>query len=127
MFSQPVVFVIGAGASAEYRMPVGAQLKTNVARAVGESNFLGLLESRGKTPHYKQAALELAKIIPSFASIDEALNWFNSCSDIVELGKIAIVRVILREEQSSLLFTKAMPFLHRTSTSIIPGCHIFYR
>lgn len=109
MFSQPVVFVIGAGASAEYRLPVGAQLKTDVARAVGDSDLLNLLSSRGRTPNYEQAGRELAKIIPSFVSIDEALNWFNSRRDIIELGKTAIVRSMLRAEQSSLLFNQSDP------------------
>lgn len=114
MFSQPVVFVIGAGASAEYGMPVGADLKTKIATAVGFKDAAGrptgdgdlyrLLASHGDAADIENAGLQLAEAMPSFISIDEALNWFNSSPRIVELGKIAIVREILIAEKISPLF-----------------------
>jgi hypothetical protein len=111
LFLQPVVFVIGAGAHAEYGMPTGAELKNNIASAVnfgasGSDLDLQRLLSEwcGRTPSkYEAAGRELAKVIPSFPSIDEALNWFSSLPEIIEVGKVAIVRQILSAERASPL------------------------
>ena len=114
MFSRPVVFIVGAGASAEFRMPAGGELKTKVAAAVnfgaagtrhtGDQDLYKLLTDRNKSTDYDNAGRLLADVIPSFISIDEALNWFTSRSEILELGKIAIVREILTGERASRLF-----------------------
>src|SRR6266852_1143797 len=117
MFSQPVVFVVGAGASAEYNMPVGSELKTKIASAVGfldadgrpsgDRDLYKLLVDRfgSSIEKYVGAGNALAKVIPSFDSIDEALNWFSSRPEVIELGKVAIVREILKSERGSLLFS----------------------
>jgi len=119
MFSQQVVFIIGAGASAEVRMPVGSQLKAKIADAVtfkdesgrlkGDRDLYKLLTDHNKSINYELAGRELSNVIPSFVSIDEALNWFTARPEIVELGKIAVVREILGAERQSRLFNAADP------------------
>jgi hypothetical protein len=34
MFKQPICFILGAGASADYDLPAGAEMKTNIAGAL---------------------------------------------------------------------------------------------
>jgi hypothetical protein len=108
------VFVIGAGAHAEYRMPTGAELKSSIASAVNfgtngsDPELHNLLSDRfkGASSRYEAAGPELAKVIPSFPSIDEALHWFTSRRDIIEVGKLAIVQQILAAERRSPLATQ---------------------
>jgi hypothetical protein len=116
MFSQPVVFVVGAGASAEYGLPAGVAFKTQIAEAIGFTDASGaekgdrqlylLLSERFKDElrKYDQAGSELARLIPQFKSIDEALHWFSSRPEVVEIGKIAIVRQVLKAEKASSLY-----------------------
>jgi len=122
MFAEPTVFVIGAGASAEFGMPSGPQLQKNIGSALdfrlgpagqllGDENLYALLNDRFKDEvqgHY-DAANELSRTIREspFESIDEALHWFSSSHpEAVALGKAAIVREILSAERTSILFDK---------------------
>jgi hypothetical protein len=118
MFSQPIVFVVGAGASEEFRMPLATQMNTNIGRALnfikdsngkvfGDQDLADALTVRfgGDAERYHAAATQLASRIGQFDSIDEALRWFSARPEIVELGKAAIVTQILREERGSKLFS----------------------
>jgi hypothetical protein len=125
VFSEPTVFVIGAGASAEFGMPSGPQLQKNIGSALdfrrgqdgqllGDQNLHSLLRDRfnGQVQRYYEAATELSQIIreSTFDSIDEALHWFSSSHpEAVALGKAAIVREILAAERTTLLFNKGDP------------------
>jgi hypothetical protein len=117
MFRQPIVFVIGAGASCEYGLPSGAALLLRISTALGGPDpgqgwgDSGLFqtaatlfgESLGK---YENAAKELARYISSgVSSIDDALTWFSSRAEVIKLGKIAIVNEILKGERSSSLYS----------------------
>jgi hypothetical protein len=119
MFSQPTVFVVGAGASAEFGMPSGAVLKQRIGVALdfrpgpsgtirGDNDLHALLSKRftTNTRHYLNAAIELSRMIREFHfdSIDEVLHWFSSSPDTVEIGKTAIVREMLNAERNSTLF-----------------------
>jgi hypothetical protein len=97
MFSRPTVFVIGAGASAEFRMPVGGDLKGRVAAALTTS-FDGirsrlLVENRWPedkiTAHAERGAV-LARVIEKFPSIDEALYFYSGDKELIDIGKIAV-------------------------------------
>jgi len=125
MFTEPTVFVIGAGASAEYGMPSGPELQKNIGsvldfrpgkdgQPLGDKDFHVLLNDRFKDAvqgHY-DAANELSRMIRDFPfeSIDEALHWLSSSRpEAVALGKAAIVRQILAAERRSALFNKNDP------------------
>jgi hypothetical protein len=115
MFKQPIAFVIGAGASVEYGLPVGAELLKRISAAVGPGqrepwgdgqlyNAIAnlFLQSTGA---YEIAATELGTFIASgVSSIDDALTWFSSRQEVIDLGKIAIVNEILKAERGSPLY-----------------------
>jgi len=122
MFSQPIVFVIGAGASVEFGLPGGADMKKKLAETLnfnkrndgqlfGDRAVYDLLGNRfGQQAADRQNdATELAARIGEFESIDEALHWFSGRPNIVSIGKAAIVREILQSERTSGLFNQQNP------------------
>lgn len=112
MYSQRVVFIIGAGASYEFNMPTGATLKANIANALNNEEVRIKFQidgPQGDTPTWYDAADELVKVIEQFDSIDEALHWFSPYAPVVLLGKQMIVKEILRAERKSQLFEMANP------------------
>lgn len=131
MINKPTVFVIGAGASAEFGLPSGVELKDRVAAGVrfrfergsnmliaGEETLLSVLRNKfrsgqhfdhEKVSEYTRAGNELAETMATFPSIDEALHWWRARPEIVELGKLAIAHYIMAAEQSSPLARKERP------------------
>jgi hypothetical protein len=125
MFSEPTVFVIGAGASSEFGMPLGTELQKKIGNVLdfrrgdtgqllGDEKLHSLLHDKFKdgVQRYYDAANELSRIIREspFDSIDEALHWFSSSyPEAVALGKAAIAREILAAERATLLFNKDDP------------------
>jgi hypothetical protein len=112
MIRKPVVFVVGAGASHEYGLPLGGTLKETIAeklRAVSRhGDLLSHIQrhvgrNQKELGEYIQAATALAKTIKSFISIDEALHYVGATPKAVEIGKVAIVHEILRAERESAL------------------------
>lgn len=119
MFKQNIVLVVGAGASFEYKLPLGLELKERIAKSVrfrfeagrqtsGDPELLEHIRRhvKGKTDlvnEYSLAANALAQAIPSFVSIDEALHFVSEDSKAVEIGKVAIVDQIVRGERESEL------------------------
>ena len=81
MFSRPVVFIVGAGASAEFRMPAGGELKTKVAAAVnfgaagtrhtGDQDLYKLLTS------YGSEQIDRLRQCRAFARRRHSLVYFN--------------------------------------------------
>jgi hypothetical protein len=128
MFSLPTLFIIGAGANAEFGMPTGADLKEQIAKDVdfrrghdglliGDRGLYELLANRFRQSSdvYIAGAIELSQQIPQFPSIDEALHWFSGRSEIVTLGKVCIVRNILAaERRSRIANAKREPSASRT-------------
>lgn len=126
MFSQPVVFVIGAGASAELGLPTGTDMKARIALShnfnrdqsgnlIGNRTIFDMLGARfgQESAIRQQQATELATRITEFESIDEALHWFSAQPDPVAIGKAAIVWEILQAEHSSKLFNAQNPEMIR--------------
>jgi hypothetical protein len=117
MFSRPIAFVIGAGVGEEYAMPLGAGLKSRIASSLdflsstGDQSLRELLHERfhQRAGAYEDAGRELANAINSFPTIDEALKWFGAKSEVVELGKLAIVREILKAERATPLYNVVSP------------------
>jgi hypothetical protein len=119
MFNKPVIFVIGAGASHEYKLPLGGALKDAIATKVkfrfqhgnelvsGDQNLLDHIRRHVSEPErrndYTRAANLLAAATGSFISIDEALHYVGATPEAVEVGKIAIIQEILRAEGESHL------------------------
>jgi hypothetical protein len=120
MFANPTVFVIGAGASAEYRLPLGSALKDRIVSAVsyrykedgllqnGDETLLNAIKRQFNSEKmtvnsFIAAGHELAASMPMHASIDEALHYWSANSEAVQLGKIAIANEILGAERNSSL------------------------
>lgn len=119
MFRKNVVFVVGAGASYEYKLPLGAELKDRIAQAVkfffeagamvsGDPLLLQHIRDHARIDHnlvnqYTAAGNLLANAIPAFVSVDEALHFVSSNARAVEIGKAAILHEILQSERASSL------------------------
>jgi hypothetical protein len=116
MFSRTrVLLILGAGASAEFGLPVGAKLKSAIAQGVnlnverGEvlSGDSGLFETFKRYCSDRSRATEMGRelgdVLRTLNTIDEALHFLSSQPDSVVLGKLAIVRNILAGERDSAL------------------------
>jgi hypothetical protein len=119
MFRSPVVVVVGAGAGVEYRMPLGIKLATDIADSVrfrfehysrqptkGDPELFNILfrlyqQDRDTLNAYTEAGNQLAAAMSSCLSVDDALYQLSENPTAVTLGKIAIVRTILKAEHSS--------------------------
>jgi hypothetical protein len=115
MFNKPTVLIIGAGASAEFNMPVGADLMGRIGAAVnsgGEGQISDELLARRIQeclgPEHAERLLRygprLTAVISQFVSMDEALHFLSAEPDIVELGKLAIAHEIMKAERHSHLY-----------------------
>jgi hypothetical protein len=115
MFNRRTVLIIGAGASAEFDMPIGTALMARVAAAVnlgsgGEINDQVLLDrmrdclGSNRAEKLIQFGPRLAAVASQFVSMDEALHFLSDEPEVVELGKIAISHEIMKAERSSHLY-----------------------
>jgi hypothetical protein len=123
MLRKKTVFVIGAGASSEFNLPVGVELakkiseKLNVkfsnpfddSRGYHQSGDHDLFDSvRRAFPeqgnHYHQAGLRIRDAVILASSIDDFLHVHRHDQRVVNFGKAAIVKCILEAEQSSKLY-----------------------
>lgn len=118
MITQATTFVVGAGASFEYGLPLGADLKKNILSAVNFKTDIGLttddailLQALNEEPisnpaRLVDAGLVLAQHAFPYDSIDEALHAFSGNESVVQVGKLAIASQILGGERRSTLFDK---------------------
>jgi hypothetical protein len=111
MFSQSTVFVIGAGASYEFGMPLGSDLKGRVAVALttdfDQIRARMLVDNRwpeDKINKHAECGALLARVVGKFASIDEALHFHSGNRELIDIGKIAIANEIVKAERSSALY-----------------------
>jgi hypothetical protein len=116
-FKKRTIFILGAGASAEVKMPVGSKLKEAVAGSLnfrrdrrnrlisGDGDLLDALKLQfgNDAKRYIDAGAELARAMPVFVSIDEAIHFYSGNAELVRLGKSEIIRQIIRSEGSSAL------------------------
>ncbi len=114
-----IVFVIGAGASAEVNLPVGTSLKDEISTLLdikfenaGTRRFSGdylleqsfrLIDRRDINP-LLYASWKIRDALPLAASIDNFLDAHSNDEFINVSGKLAIVRAIGEAEKRSLLF-----------------------
>jgi hypothetical protein len=120
LFRKNTVFVIVAGASAEYELPVGNELASTIASLMkfddpsGQQNKGGnyiINVVRNQTNHdtntlleYIDAAKRISEGIPHTDSIDQYLDNHENDEKAKFLGKAAIVWAILESEKNSTLF-----------------------
>src|SRR5262249_2530631 len=118
MFNRKTVFVLGAGASKEFDMPIGEELAqrirvgmdvrwaTNGQPIVGAGDHILCEKVRERVRLEKIApvAWKIRDGVMFSSSIDEFLDLHKGDEATKLLGKAAIVRYILEAEGRSLLF-----------------------
>lgn len=122
MFKRNTVLVVGAGCSAEFGLPAGYSLKHRIADElsrvgrISENGGFTVISSSGSDEQLRwaiehagrergsrewlQIANGLASGIRHAPSIDNYLRLHNDDEPVVEIGKIAIAREIMRAERS---------------------------
>ncbi|MDJ1632655.1 hypothetical protein [Rhizobium rhizogenes] len=123
MFRDNTVFVIGAGASAEFGMPVGSQLMETIRHNCAFQIELGRLKEGqpaifrhlmrdvdlSNAEHVDQANAKLlamgqiAESIDMAESIDEYIFRFSDQPQVMEMGKLQIAFAIASAEKSCFL------------------------
>jgi hypothetical protein len=114
------VIVIGAGASYEFGLPVGEELKKQISTALNYRQEAGYIKSgdgliydairfaaqrAGETPtRYMAAATSIAEGLLLTYSIDNYLNNHRGDDAVEMCGKLAIVRSIIAAEERSKLY-----------------------
>jgi hypothetical protein len=113
------VFVLGAGASREANLPVGDELKVNIATLLDldvqfgsdvKSGDLAIFEAIRSTAvgknygHLIVAARAISDAMPLAPSIDNFLDSHRDDPNITLAGKLGIVRAILMAEKESLIW-----------------------
>lgn len=121
MLASKTVFVIGAGASAEVNLPVGAGLKSSISRDLkfefgGDLNsqkggseaiyqaFSKYLQYRSRhveISEFTDAAWHIGSAMPNAISIDNFIDSHRDNKKIEILGKLGIANAILSAESSS--------------------------
>lgn len=115
MIKNQTVFVIGAGASKEAKLPIGPELTTEIGSLLapvptrhGSYDFGREINGFLSGDPIRKGAREAAKMIrdamPLAPSIDNFLHTHRGDNNVVRLGKMAIAAAILKAERNSLLF-----------------------
>ena len=116
MFKRKTLFIVGAGASAEVGLPVGATLAKTIANILNVPRG-GMPDSRGETVlrqlyekrplssnGYQQAAWRIRDGVRLTNSIDDFLDMHGADKLVQRVGKTAIVKAILDAEAESSLY-----------------------
>ena len=119
--NQKTLFVVGAGASSEVKLPIGSALAGSIASALnfivsrrdvisGDDLIYQALcdevknNSSANIGTLIQASQRIRDAMPQAISIDNFIDQHSDDKQIELCGKLAIVREILKKERSSLLF-----------------------
>jgi hypothetical protein len=113
LIEKSLVLVIGAGASQEVNLPIGAELKKQIAKVLdiqyeqsGDgiiNDSFRILAKDGNIKPYLGAAGRVRDAMPQAISIDNFIDSYQSDEKISICGKLAIARCILMAESKSLL------------------------
>lgn len=122
--SKSLILIVGAGASSEVNLPVGTQLRSQIARALdikypdgyNRSSGDGTLDAairilakardpfRGDMNPFLRTSWHIRDAMPQSISIDNFIDSHRNDEDIKTCGKLAIARCILQAESKSSLF-----------------------
>lgn len=119
MFSPKTVFIVGAGASCDFGLPTGDELRQEISHTIKtllstntshDNPFIRAVHNAarisgdGGWQEYSNAAHRLLAALPLAISIDNLLHAHRHDHRMVLIGKLAICAVILSKERSSPLF-----------------------
>jgi hypothetical protein len=131
VFKRPTVFIVGAGASKEFNLPLGYELKEAISDLLnigfgegledrdGDSlilrELISIAKASGQTDldGIVQKCWWIRSALPGALSIDNFLEVHKDDKQLVKIGKIAITRAILAAERSSKAFVdseRSYPF-----------------
>ncbi|MGR3495657.1 hypothetical protein [Citreimonas sp.] len=137
MLDDKIAIIVGAGASTEFGLPVGAGLKQHIANLCSVTktgrgdlapidplmrNALKRIAESGSprtTQDELDALLEIGRNMPLAPSIDNFLDTRQGENLIVEIGKACIALCILRAERNSTLSISKENYLTRLDNSNI--------
>jgi hypothetical protein len=106
MFRRKTLFIVGAGASAEFDLPLGIRFERGF-------NFIGsgdqrlydqLVRLKGSANEWQAAAMRIRDGLPFAQSIDDFLDQRRTDTWINLYGKAAICQAILEAERESKLY-----------------------
>lgn len=125
MRAQKTVLILGAGASKGFGLPLGQELKSNIARdlRIMFSEFGSSLESgsheivdalrilvrdpqtgqRGDINPHRAVAVRISQAMGPSGSIDEYVERHKNDAKYAECAKLAIAKAILEGERNSTL------------------------
>ena len=104
MFRHRTVFVIGAGCSKNYNFDVGSELLTSIVKKTAQPDDAivnALIQLPGGNIDVEKRMRAFSAGLQSHETIDQYLNFIQHDEISVALGKIAIARCILEQENAS--------------------------
>jgi hypothetical protein len=124
MFRSKTVFIVGAGASNEVGLPVGAGLKSDISHKIdirfedgwnqssGDAKIMEIFRRHSKSAEkysgdvndYLHACWQIRDAMPQSISIDNYIDAHRGNKMIEFCGKLGIVKCILEAERSSKLY-----------------------
>ena len=139
MSNKKTLYIIGAGASSEAKLPTGHELKETIASLLdirfehgykklsGDDYIYEALRiyvkqsefPRTDTNPYLHAAWRIRDAMPQAISIDNFIDTHNDDKKIELCGKLAIVRSILDAERNSLLYIDSSNIYNRIDFSAL--------
>ena len=126
------VIVLGAGASAEAKLPTGAELKKRIATSLsikyvhgsptsGDRTIFRALQREPNIDGCFRAAEKIRMAMPQASSIDEFMDNHRGDREIERCGKLAIVKSILEAEKQSLLYIDPSNSFNELKFSSVEG------
>jgi len=140
MNNKKLTLVVGAGASKELGLPVGAELKAKIASLLdikfdlsqqksGDYQIRSALESAVRRPDgyrdinpHLHAAWRIRDAMPQAISIDNFIDNHQGDEKIELCGKLAIVRSILEAEKRSKIYVDPSNYKNRINYSATDDC-----
>ncbi|MBP0578994.1 hypothetical protein J8I29_06735 [Labrys sp. LIt4] len=124
MIRKNTLFIVGAGASVDFGLPMGSELKSRIADAVnlrynhfdlvgGSSTIsesilhIDRTNRSGDANRLAASGRIIHTAMPQSLSIDNYLEAHQSDNNIVLMGKLGIAHSILKSENNSSIFYKA--------------------
>jgi len=120
MFNRRTTFIVGAGASDEFGLPVGSTLKERISGDLRYRFDFGHLKTGDKNLHDTiirhwpgnpnaifHSCITLSSSMEIFASVDEAINHKREDENAVAVGKMAIINRIAKAERESKIYGRS--------------------
>jgi hypothetical protein len=124
--TDPLVIVLGAGASKEVKLPIGSELTKTIAESLnfkidhfqhlagGDDRIRECVDklakssanSHGTAADYYRSALKIREAMPLAPSIDNFIDSHRMDKRIAQIGKLAIAACILKAENESTLYVE---------------------